>query len=81
MQEEIWKDIPGYEGIYQLSSEKRIKSLKRLDSRNRLIKEKILNPTDNHGYKYVWLTKDKKHQGVYIDKLYYEIFEREGEKN
>lgn len=27
--EEIWKDIPGYEGIYQASTEGRIRSLKR----------------------------------------------------
>lgn len=29
MQEEIWKDIQGYEGIYQVSSLGRIKSLER----------------------------------------------------
>lgn len=29
MQEEIWKDIKGYEGIYQVSSEGRVKSLER----------------------------------------------------
>ena len=25
---EIWKDIPGYEGLYQISSRKRIKNIK-----------------------------------------------------
>ena len=28
--DEIWKDIPGYEGKYQASSEGRIKSLERV---------------------------------------------------
>ena len=28
--EEIWKDIKGYEGLYQVSSEGRIKSLERV---------------------------------------------------
>ena len=27
--EEIWKDVPGYEGLYQISNKCRIKSLKR----------------------------------------------------
>lgn len=27
--EEIWKPIPGYEGMYEVSSEGRIKSLER----------------------------------------------------
>lgn len=29
MKKEIWKDIPGYEGLYQASTEGRIKSLPR----------------------------------------------------
>ena len=44
--EEIWKDIKGYEGLYQVSSEGRIKSLERVivDSigRKRTINERIL---------------------------------------
>ena len=47
--EEIWKDIPGYEGIYQASTEGRIKSLKRKD-------ELIMNPPmDKQGYRVVKL--------------------------
>ena len=30
MEEEIWKDIPGYEGYYQVSNMGRVKSLNRL---------------------------------------------------
>jgi hypothetical protein len=47
MQEEIWKDIPDYEGLYQASNLGRIKSIKRLvNSRHgkKTIPEKILNP-------------------------------------
>lgn len=57
LQGEIWKDITGYEGRYQVSNMGRIKSVSRLEkhSRNPLftrpIKEKIkLQPLDNHGY-------------------------------
>lgn len=37
---EWWKDIKGYEGIYQVSNKRRVKSLANEFSR----KEKILNP-------------------------------------
>ena len=44
---EIWKDIKGYEGKYQVSSEGRIWSIGR---------QKVLKPqTDRHGYKHVTL--------------------------
>jgi hypothetical protein len=45
---EIWKDIPGYEGIYQASTYGRIKRMARIlsDSYGRSVslKERILNP-------------------------------------
>jgi len=39
---EEWRDIPGYDGIYQASSYGRIKSVERLDTIGRLLKEKIM---------------------------------------
>ena len=40
---EVWRDIPGYEGEYQVSSEGRIKSLKRkVMSRNRYTRQPFL---------------------------------------
>lgn len=51
MEDEIWKDIPGYEGKYQVSSIGRIKSLSRvIKSKNQYgdfewrTREKILSP-------------------------------------
>ena len=45
---EIWKDIKGYEGVYQISSEGRVKSLKRkVSCKNgsfRELQEKIVQP-------------------------------------
>lgn len=38
---EIWKDIPGYEGRYQVSNLGRVKSLRRKDSLGRIVKGKI----------------------------------------
>jgi hypothetical protein len=63
--ETIWKDIVGYEGLYQVSNKGDIKSLSRIVDRgilpSRIQKEKILKKTINtKGYCVVNLTKDKK---------------------
>ena len=59
---EIWKDIPNYEGIYQVSNLGRVKSLERKSKyRNgfRLIKEKFLKLIKGkRGYLRVSLRKD-----------------------
>lgn len=41
---EEWRDIKGYEGLYQVSNMGRVKSLERKDSLGRPIKERILRP-------------------------------------
>lgn len=47
---EIWRDIEGYEGLYQVSNEGRIKSseriVKRKNGRNCFVKEKIIKPQE-----------------------------------
>lgn len=61
---EIWKDIPGYEGFYQASSLGRIKSLERFKqnySKLQKVEEKIIAQRLNwKGYCVVTLSKDKK---------------------
>lgn len=53
---EIWKDIPGYEGVYQVSNMGRVKSMERYinapqSGGSRKIPTKVLKPTiGNHGY-------------------------------
>jgi len=61
---EIWKDIKGHEGIYQVSSYSRIKSLYRkfirCDGRSLPVKERILTPAkDRKGYMVVCLSSPK----------------------
>lgn len=65
--EEIWKPIVGYEGLYEISSLGRVKSLhnlqrKRTNERVKIKprpKEKILKPTvSTHGYIMYHLTKN-----------------------
>lgn len=51
--EEIWKDIPGYKGLYQVSNLGRVKSLRRTTLATNGVKrcypEKILTPFKNSG--------------------------------
>ena len=60
---EIWKDIEGYEGLYQVSNLGRVKSLERVINctlnGKRVIKERILKPGINTwGYCFVVLCKN-----------------------
>ena len=61
---EIWKDIQGYEGLYQISSFGRIKRLEReneFGNKTRILKEMIMTPVKNrHGYMGLNITIDKK---------------------
>lgn len=61
---EIWKDIPEYEGLYQVSNMGRIKSL----PRNGTIKqERILKQTeDNNGYLVVGLHRNNKQKKMCV---------------
>lgn len=78
--EKIWKDIKGYEGLYQISNLGRVKSLKRkvYAGRNTLRwqDERILsnNKTNGHGYKIVALSKENRSQNKYIHRLVAEAF-------
>lgn len=63
--EQIWKDIKGYEGLYQVSNIGNIRSLDRKvfnNGNNSIcnVKGKILKPNkDKGGYEYVGLVKNK----------------------
>lgn len=60
---EIWKDIYGYEELYQISNFGRVKSLK-------YGKEQILKPRkDKYGYLRVGLSKDGKVKNCQIHRL------------
>ena len=55
MTKEVWRDVKCYEGLYQVSSDGRVKSLERTfidkSGRQQTVKERILKPvTDHYGY-------------------------------
>lgn len=60
MQEEIWKDVPGYEGLYQVSNLGRVRSLDRLvavqNGFTRTSKGKIIIPNKSRPYYTVCLS-------------------------
>ena len=73
--EEIWKDIKGYEGIYQVSSEGRVKSLERdiicKNGVKRHIKERIREclPSMSESYTVVDLWKGGQSRCMDVDYL------------
>ena len=63
--EEQWKDIQGYEGLYQVSNLGKVKSLNYLHTG----KEQILKPGKNNGYLAVVLCKNGKVKTFKIHRL------------
>jgi hypothetical protein len=69
---EIWKDIEGYEGMYQVSNMGRVRSLDRVkpNSGGQIAKGHILPHSDNrHGYRFVSLWKFNKGRRFYVHRL------------
>ena len=80
---EIWKDIPGYENRYQISSRGRIRSMPRqiCNSINcRSLPEKIVNPYKNgNGYLFIYLYAEGSRKKFYIHRLVAFVFIPDGD--
>lgn len=80
MEEEIWVDIKGFEGLYQVSNFGKIKSLSRYvckkDGKKMFVDEKILQPycKSNSGYLSIPLSKDGKRCVKTIHRIVAESF-------
>lgn len=66
MEQEIWKDVVGYEGLYQISNFGKVKSL----YKNKLMKHKL----DKAGYCVIGLTKDGKQKVLKVHRLVAQAF-------
>ena len=58
IEKEVWKDISGFEGFYQVSDKGRVRSLDRViwnkaSNAFQSLKGKVLKPVDNGDYWYV----------------------------
>ena len=79
MIEEVWRDITGYEGYYQVSSEGRVKSLERtfIDKSGRkwTVKERILKPAPTkYGYLQLNLYAGGKQKALTVHRLVCQAF-------
>lgn len=76
---EVWKDIKGYEGLYQISNYGRVKSfnceVNCYPNAKRIIKGRIRKaPIDKDGYYRIGLSKDHKQKHYYVHRLVAEAF-------
>ena len=71
---EIWEDIPGYEGYYQISNLGNVKSLKRETNNNHGKEEYIKSQEIRNGYYSVSLWKEGKGKHYTIHRLLAELF-------
>lgn len=71
---EIWKDIKGFECLYQASNLGRVKSLERIDARGNKRKEKILKPKLTRGYYEVGLYKNSIRKMYLVHRIVWEAF-------
>lgn len=79
--DEIWKPISGYEGLYEISNEGRVKSLVGWNGSAYVNREKIIDgwiqqPSKKHEYKRkkVGLVKDKKVKEYFVHRLVADTF-------
>ena len=72
---ETWKNIKGYEGLYQVSNMGRVKSLERKDCLGRIVKERILKlGIDRYGYLFVNLCAGGKKRTFFVHRLVCQAF-------
>lgn len=71
----VWRDVKGFEGWYQVSSNGIVKSLDRHIVDGRLIKGKTLHQyIDRQGYRKVSLCRSGKHYHYFVHRLVAETF-------
>lgn len=67
--EEVWKDVLGYEGMYQVSDLGRVRSLDRHTTNGRFLKGRLMKQRLNQGYLKVKLCKNNKHECRSVHRL------------
>ncbi len=84
---EVWVDIPGYEGMYSVSTRGRVRSLERFvphgTGARRRVAERILKPVPRAGTRFfrVTLSCEGRRQRCYVHRLAREAFGGELERS
>ena len=69
----MWRDVTGYEGLYQVNEQGEVKSVARMKPNNsghQLVNERLLAQVpDKDGYLRVCLSKDGKHAPALVSRL------------
>ena len=81
---EVWKNIEGYEGLYQVSNMGRVKSMERIrikkDGRKFTVKERVLKPgVTKDGYLIVALHAGDKQKTLTVHRLVCQAFHKNPE--
>lgn len=80
---EEWRDVPGYEGFYQVSSFGAVRSLDRVvfGAKKQTVKGRLLSERDNgNGYKFVTLWSGGRQENMYVHRLVLLAFSGPSEK-
>ena len=67
---EVWRDVVGFDGFYQVSNKGRVKSL----NFGKRGYERLLSQAKHKNYLFVTLTKEGKHKSIFVHRLVYEAF-------
>lgn len=77
LENELWRDVLGFEGIYNVSNYGRVKRLKRhpKDGKKSIMRDRILSPRkDKDGYLHVCLTRDGKMKKMLVHRIVLSAF-------
>ena len=70
MQQEIWKDVPDYEGLYEVSNLGRVRTLRRSGTKGCIIKEQ----KTKDGYNRIAFSKNGKYKKFAVHRLVAMVF-------
>ena len=72
---EHWKEVVGYEGVYEVSDKGRVRSVDRVDRIGRKRRGQEIKPaTQKNGYKFISINHDGKQKHALVHRLVAEAF-------